>query len=89
MQPQLRPLMQAPPPTGTTRKAPPPLARSPEAGDGAGVALDKNNFGAVGSGGVPATAPYPIATTSAATPTDNAIRVLPLFITTPNLSFTT
>ncbi len=76
--------MQAPPPTGTTGKAPPPLARSPGAGEGAGVALNKNLV-AVVSGGGPAAAPHPITTTSAHAAADNATGVLPLFITTPNL----
>jgi hypothetical protein len=76
MQPQLRPIMQAPPPTGCAGKAPPP--GFPGVGGGAGVTVTLDDAAVV----VPSSAPYPTAKASMAAAPHTTIAVLPLWFVT-------
>src|ERR1700741_1877664 len=85
--PQLRPMMQAPPPTGCTGRAPPasPPATSPGDG-GAGATLDERLIALLSGLSAPAKL-NPTAKTKAAPP-HTAAAVLPLrFVTAINFSF--
>ena len=74
--PQFRPLMQAPPPTGCTGKAPPPLPPGMPPGEGGtGTTLDEELSVLLGGSSAPAT-PNPTAKTRAAPP-NTAAAALP------------
>jgi hypothetical protein len=73
MQPQLRPAMHAPPPTGCAGKAPP---GSPGAGEGAGVMVALDHAAVVGP------ASYPTAKASVAAAPHRAIASLHLWLAT-------
>jgi hypothetical protein len=84
MHPQLSPMMQAPPPTGCTGKAPPPLppVAPPEVvGDGAANTVEEGLFALLSDAPARST-PHPSAKATTAAPPHHAAAILALrFIT--------
>jgi hypothetical protein len=85
MQPQLSPIMQAPPPTGTTGNAPPPPVGPPGSFGGAGASPDRALVAVVArapGSTPPAAAPHPTSKRNRPELARSAIVVLPSLVMT-------